>query len=112
MSLWFGSSRAFFLLAPGPRAIWHVLARMSAIGQKRTSLRYSSTSSARSPPRAVASNRRTGKHPVTRCQHVLRVELRLRGLDNRPGRSAEQIPPETEWIREQRNDQLSAVKQV
>jgi len=34
----------------------------------------------------------TGKHPVTRCQHVLRVELRLRRMDGLPGRSVVALP--------------------
>src|SRR5215831_14426926 len=34
----------------------------------------------------------TGKHPVTWCQHILRVELRLRCLDDLPGRSIVPFP--------------------
>src|SRR5262245_42918275 len=33
-----------------------------------------------------------GKHPVTRCQHVLWVELRLRCLDDLPGRPVMPFP--------------------
>jgi hypothetical protein len=33
-----------------------------------------------------------GKHPMTRCQHVLRVELRLRCVDGLPGRSVVALP--------------------